>query len=310
MRRASTASMMGATTSCQNGNMVVVQPHRGDGFATTVTGLMSDSERLETPTAPPVVSVILTCFNHDAFLARALEGVRSQTYRPIQLIVTDDASTDASADSIARWLDAHWPGTTFIRHEVNAGVCRTLNEALPHATGDFVTITSADDWMEPERLDRFVAAFDAAPDSVGLVFSGVRLVDADGRELALLYSEPGSAPTGWIYPQELAMPVIPTPSVMVRRLVYDVVGAFNEDDVVEDYDMWLRVCRSFHVQHVPEALVNFRWHSGNTTTRIQGEVYDDYEATCLRRQLGYSEETDRLIRQRLDQVDSRSASRS
>jgi glycosyltransferase involved in cell wall biosynthesis len=228
--------------------------------------------------------------------------VRSQTYRPIQLIVTDDASTDASAASIARWLDAHWPGATFIRHEVNAGVCRTLNEALPHATGDFVTITSADDWMEPERLGRLVAAFDAAPDSVGLVFSSVRLVDGDGGELALLHAEPGSAPTGWIYRQELALPVIPPPSVMVRRSVYDVAGGFNEDDVVEDYDMWLRVCRSFQVRHVPEALVNFRWHSGNTTTCIQGDVYDDYEATRLRRQLGYSEETDRLIRQRLDQV--------
>lgn len=72
--------------------------------------------------------------------------------------------------------------------------------------------------------------------------------------------------------------------------------------------MWLRVCRSFQVRHVPEALVNFRWHSGNTTTRIQGDVYDDYEAACLRRQLGYSKETDRLIRQRLDQVEARSAS--
>jgi glycosyltransferase involved in cell wall biosynthesis len=271
---------------------------------------MSVSDRAETRAAPPVVSVILTCFNHEAFLVRALESVRSQTYRPIQLIVTDDASTDASAESIMRWLDAHWPGATFIQHEVNAGVCRTLNEALPHATGDFVTITSADDWMEPQRLDRLVRAFDAAPDSVGLVFSGVRLVDRDGRELALLHSEPGSAPTGWIYPQEIAMPVVPTPSVMVRRSVYDFVGAFNEDDVVEDYDMWLRVCRSFHVQHVPQTLVNFRWHGGNTTTRIQGDVYDDYEATCLRRQLGYSDDTDRLIRLRLEQMDARSASGS
>jgi hypothetical protein len=62
--------------------------------------------------------------------------------------------------------------------------------------------------------------------------------------------------------------------VVVRRSVYDVVGGFNEDDVAEDYDMWLRVCRTFHVQHVPGALVNFRWHDRNTTTRIQGEVDD------------------------------------
>ena len=269
---------------------------------------MTEFDAAPTQISRPIVSVILTCFNHEDFLVRALEGVRAQTYRPIQLIVTDDASTDSSAHGIARWLATHWPDATFIRHEVNAGVCRTLNEALPYATGEFVTMTSADDWMEPERLDRLVAAFDASRDDVGLVYSGVRLVDSHGKELALLHTEAGSAPSGWIYREQLAMPIIPTPSAMVRRSVYEILGGFNEADVVEDYDMWLRVCRSFHVQHVPAALVNFRWHSGNTTTRIQGDVYDEYEATCLRRQLGYSEDTDRLIRQRLDQMDTRSAS--
>ena len=209
----------------------------------------------------PVVSVILTCFNHDRFVVQALEGVRVQTYRPIQLIVTDDASADSSADVIARWLDIHWPDATFIRHDVNTGLCRTLNEALRRVTGDYVTMTSADDWMEPERLDRLVATFDAAPDEVGLVYSGVRLVDSHGAELALMKTQPGSAPSGWIYRQQLVRPTILTPSVIVRRSVYEAVGGFNEGDVVEDYDMWLRVCRSFKVRHVPGALVNFRWHA-------------------------------------------------
>jgi glycosyltransferase involved in cell wall biosynthesis len=248
------------------------------------------------------VSVILTCFNHQRFVVQALEGVRLQTYRPIQLVVTDDASADSSADVIARWLDDHWPDAKFIRHDVNTGLCRTLNQALRHVTGEYVTVTSADDWMEPERFDRLVAAFDTAPDDVGLVYSGLRLVDTHGAELALIKTDPGSAPSGWIYPQQLARPTILTPSVMVRRSVYEVVGGFNEGDVVEDYDMWLRVCRAFHVWHVPGALVNFRWHERNTTTRIQGEVYDRYEATCLERQLGYSEDTDRLIRRRLNQM--------
>jgi glycosyltransferase involved in cell wall biosynthesis len=264
---------------------------------------MSELEQAPTTTTSrPVVSVIMTCFNHEKFVGRALEGVRTQTYRPIQLIVTDDASPDASAGIIRRWLDEHWPDATFVGHEANAGLCRTLNEALTRVTGDYVTITSADDWMEPDRLDQLVAAFGAAPDDVGLVHSGVRLVDSKGVELALIRTEPGSAPSGWVYRQQLAQPTILTPSVMVRRSVYEVVGGFNEDDVVEDYDMWLRVCRSFQVRHVPGALVNFRWHERNTTTRIQGEVYDRYEAVCLQRQLGYSEDTDRLVRERLDRI--------
>ena len=225
---------------------------------------MSNFEQARTANPRPVVSVIMTCFDHEEFLVQALEAVRAQTYRPIQLIVADDASTDSSADRIARWLDTHWRDATFIRHEVNAGVCRTLNEALPLVTGEFVTITSADDWMEPERLDRLVGAFDTAPADLGLVYSGLRFVDSTGTELALFHAEPGSAPSGWIYREQLTLPTIPTPAVMVRTSVYETVGHFNEDDVVEDYDMWLRVCRSFDVQHVPGALVNFRWHDART----------------------------------------------
>ena len=95
--------------------------------------------------------------------------------------------------------------------------------------------------MEPERLE---------PTRCGLrCGAGLRRAGASpacgwwtatGAELALVHTEPGSAPSGWIYRQQLAMPVILTPSVMVRRPVYDDVGGFNEDDVVEDYDMWLR----------------------------------------------------------------------
>jgi glycosyltransferase involved in cell wall biosynthesis len=249
----------------------------------------------------PAVSVILTCFNHEEFLITALDAVRAQTYRPIQLIVTDDASTDSSHRRIAGWLGRFWPDAAFIRHDTNKGLCRTLNEALPLVTGDFVAISSADDWMEPERLARLVEALEGAPDA-GLVYSGLRMVDRHGTELALVHTEPGSAPSGWIYNQQLTMPIIPTPAAMVRASVYGVVGEFNEEDIVEDYDMWLRVCRSFQALHVPAALVNFRWHDGNTTTRVQGEAYDSYVVTCLRRQLGYSRETDRIIRRRLEQL--------
>jgi glycosyltransferase involved in cell wall biosynthesis len=263
---------------------------------------MSEGQQALATSSRPLVSVILTCFDHELFVARALEGVHAQTYRPIQLIVTDDASTDGSARAIAGWLDANWPDATFVRHDANVGLCRTLNEALGHVAGELVTITSADDWMEPERLERLVAELDSAPEDVGLVYSGVRLVDGDGDELALVKTESGSAPSGWIYREQLTQPTVLTPSVMVRRLVYETVGGFNEDDVVEDYDMWLRVCRSFRVRHVPGALVNFRWHGNNATTRVQGEVYGRYEAACLERQLGYSEETDRLIHERIDRL--------
>jgi glycosyltransferase involved in cell wall biosynthesis len=254
--------------------------------------------------AGPLVTVVLTCFDHEPFVDQALDAVRAQTHRPIQLIVTDDASTDASADRIQAWLDDRWPEAAFIRHEVNRGLCRTLHEAMALVEGELVAIASADDWMEPDRLALQVAAFTGAAPEVGLVHAGVRFVDLDGNELALANAEPAAGLSGWIFPQQLAMPRVLTPSVMVRRAVYDEVGPFNEDDVVEDYDMWLRICRDHHVLHLPEVVANFRWHHGNTTTRIYGPVYDGYVEAVLRRHLGFSDATDRVIRRQLGELQS------
>jgi glycosyltransferase involved in cell wall biosynthesis len=271
---------------------------------------MSDAARDGESAPAPLVSIILTCFNHQEFLVQALEGVRAQSYRPLQLIVTDDASADDSADRIASWLAANWPDAVFIRHERNRGLCRTLNEALGEATGEYVSISSSDDWMEPGRIERLVEEFAGAPDEVGLVYSGVRVVDEDGTEVALVHVEPGSLPSGQIFAQQLALPLIPTPTVLLRRSVFDEVGGYNEDDPLEDYDMWLRVCRRYHARHVPAALVNFRWHQHNTTSQVHGDVYDTYIASCLRRQLGASIETDELIHRQLAELAANAASRS
>lgn len=78
----------------------------------------------------PAVTVIVLFFNHARFLHECLNSIAAQTVQEFQLIVTDDCSTDESADLIQVWLTTCRPDGIFIRHTKNAGLCKTLNEAL------------------------------------------------------------------------------------------------------------------------------------------------------------------------------------
>lgn len=249
----------------------------------------------------PIVTVAIGSYNHERFLPRSLRAIEEQTYQNLQVIIADDASSDGSAELIDRWIRERRPDATFIRHERNTGVCQVLNEVLDHATGTYVTTISADDWMEPNRIERLVEEFEQAPDEVGLIFSGLRLVDAGGQEIACYHNTPGALPSGWIFPLQLEMPLIPSPTAIVRRSAYDAVGRYH-DDVAEDYDMWLRITRRFEVRHIPDVLVNYRWSDNQMTTKVQDD-YPAYEARCLRRQLGFSPETDEIIYRRLEKLE-------
>ena len=75
----------------------------------------------------PRVSVLVTTFNHSAYVEEALESLRRQTSRDFETIITDDASADGCADVIEAWLARTGFPAQFVRNPVNRGICASLN---------------------------------------------------------------------------------------------------------------------------------------------------------------------------------------
>jgi glycosyltransferase involved in cell wall biosynthesis len=94
----------------------------------------------------PLVSVVIPAYNTDAYVGAALESVLSQDWRPLEVIVVDDGSTDGTADVI-RSFD----GVRYIWQE-NAGPGAARNTAIAAAGGDFIAVSDSDDLMAPGRL--------------------------------------------------------------------------------------------------------------------------------------------------------------
>ena len=99
----------------------------------------------------PLISVIMPLYNAERFVGESIENVLRQTVGDFELIVIDDASTDASAE-IARAYAAKDNRIVLMHNELNSGAARTRNRALDAARGKFITFMDADDLCSPERF--------------------------------------------------------------------------------------------------------------------------------------------------------------
>lgn len=210
----------------------------------------------------PTVTVIALCYNHARFVLETLESIRAQTFQDFELIVTDDASRDNSPELIAQWLAEHRPDASFIRHASNAGLCRTLNEALADARGAYVCMIATDDTWYPDRLARHMEAMAAAPANVAVVYSDADQMDEEGNALPTkfieYYRKDFAPPSGALFPILADGNFIPAMAATIRRSAIDAVGGYDERLSYEDYDMWLRLAPQYDFLFCPGRVARYR----------------------------------------------------
>jgi glycosyltransferase involved in cell wall biosynthesis len=129
--------------------------------------------------AHPRVSVALPVYNGERYLGRAITSILDQTYRDFELIISDNASTDAT-EPICREFAARDPRIRYARQPRNLGASPNFNFSYELATGEYFKWAAHDDFLEPQYLAACVQALDANPDAV-LCHSLVRIVDGADR---------------------------------------------------------------------------------------------------------------------------------
>ena len=108
------------------------------------------------------VSVIIPAYNAQATIQRCIESVLTQSYRDIQVIIINDGSTDNTSGEIPRIDDR-----VSVVHTLNRGVSAARNKGLEGTSGEFIAFCDADDYLEPDAIERLVKAMDGADMAVG-----------------------------------------------------------------------------------------------------------------------------------------------
>lgn len=122
----------------------------------------------------PRVSVVVACFNCERYIDRAIESVLAQTLTDLEIVVVDDASSDASCERVLAHADKR---VRLLRNAVNAGPSQTRNTGFAATRGDWIAILDGDDWMAPDRLERLIEFgeahnADAVADDLNIIFDG------------------------------------------------------------------------------------------------------------------------------------------
>jgi glycosyltransferase involved in cell wall biosynthesis len=210
-------------------------------------------------TTVPRVSVLIGCWNNADTLERAARSILGQSVTDLELIVVDDGSTDATGE-VARSL-----GDDRVRYLQlpHMGISPSLNAGLREARGELVAIQDADDWSEPQRLERQVAVLQARPE-VAVV--GCRMFEVDERGKPL---EPRTAfAAGDVRRVLMRFNPIPNSCVCMRRRAALDAGGYDPRYLYAmDYDLWLRLAERHTVVTLDEPLATRRMSSQNVAAR-------------------------------------------
>ena len=218
-------------------------------------------------TASPFVSAILLSYNCADHILAAVHSVLDQRCAPMEVIVSDDASQDATFAILEREVDAYRGPhrVTLRRRGTNSGSKSAhLNQVFPLATGQVIASFDGDDISEPDRVRRILEAF-RADTNVSAVFSDYAFMDPQGgagRRRGVDHPPRGADARHWFAKVDA---YAPGATLAVRRDVVETFGpldpAINEDVVLP-----FRASLLGDVHYIDEALVRVRRWEGSLTS--------------------------------------------
>jgi glycosyltransferase involved in cell wall biosynthesis len=229
-----------------------------------------------------LVSTIIPTYNRAPLLVRALDSVAAQKYRPIEVVIIDDGSTDNTVDVVTsrrQHLAEH--GIDVIFHQQrNQKAPKARNVGMKLARGTLYAFLDSDDLWLPEFLGTVVRLLDEHPEC-GMAFSGILGIDYDDRVFAerrmYLPPEPEEAVLREPFNHIIRYMPTQTSGVVVRRSVIDDVGDFDLSlPVVEDWDLWYRIGKRYDMAYTTRGLACNRNHPDNLpksdTLALSGNV--------------------------------------
>ena len=226
----------------------------------------------------PLVTVYIPVYNHQKFVGKAIESMLEQTYRNIEFIIINDGSTDGSDGIIKNYIYAC--RNRFVRfsyvNRPNKGLSETINEALTWSLGVYIGGCASDDYWAKEKIETQVGFLDTHRSHIGCG-SGYAVVDDENRILSI--KKRGRM--DYAFKNCLIDALQPRALTMLwRKEVFNIVGRYNKDTKIEDWEYMLRVLKSGQrVATLDAVLAYYRNHSSNTMKQL--DLVDSEENKIL-----------------------------
>ena len=204
------------------------------------------------------ISVIIPTYNRKHTLASAIDSVLIQSFKPSEIIVVDDGSTDGTSD----WIKSNYPTIIFLEPFKGSeplkgfstnGVSAARNVGIKKAQGDWIALLDSDDEWLPDKLAKQGQALQENSDFLFCHTNEIWIRNGVRVNQMKKHQKYG----GDIFEKCLDMCRISPSSSLFHKSILDDIGVFDENlKVCEDYDLWLRITSKYPVLFLDEPLIN------------------------------------------------------
>jgi len=217
----------------------------------------------------PLVSICIPVYNGAEFIAEAVESALAQGYPNLEIVIQDNASTDNTWEIVSS-LASKYPQLSIERNETNIGMSPNWNRAMGRASGDYVLLMSADDYLEPGFLKKSMAAL--AESGADMVTTNHYNLRGGEKKVRRMRMRPG---VYRYFPREILL-FNPFPIVfaLFKRSTIETMSAdgklFDESfPYTCDYELLIRLSFSgLRLHYLSEPLTTYRIHASNLSRQI------------------------------------------
>ncbi len=235
-----------------------------------------------------LVSIVIVTYNSEEYIIEALDSVKAQTYTFLELIVTDDCSTDNTIALCREWIKDNkkrFIRTEIIGSERNTGIPTNINRGVKVSQGEWIKILAGDDSLLPEAIEILIADAHKDYPEERSALHGRMLINGSESEGNLLLAKWGdqkdqnfnreSTTASEQFNILLRFCPISAPTVMLKRSLLEAYGYFDERFLYwDDRPMWLRLTSNGVIFFfVDENIVNYRKHSNSVQENAIGNIF-------------------------------------
>ena len=230
----------------------------------------------------PLVSIIIPCYNHEAFLDDCLGSILAQTYPNIELLICDDCSPDNSYEKIMSYreeLEKRFNNVIILKNEINCGVTKNVNRLLKLAKGEFVKTLASDDCMAPDAISEMVHFLIENSQIDVVVSNGIKVSEEqrypDFSGDVIYNALPDFSADGFFI-RVAQCNQISAPAAMVRMSVYEKFGLYDENIKVEDFEFWLRIFKDgkAKIAFLDKDLIYYRINANSMSSNTNNKTIE------------------------------------
>lgn len=217
----------------------------------------------------PLVSVIMNCYNSEAYLMEAIDSVYAQSYTDWEIILWDNASTDHTAE-IAQSYDSK---LRYFRGEENLLLGPARNLAIREARGELLAVLDSDDVWLPNKLEKQVPRFNNT--KVGLSYSNAIYFNNAGKSFVLYKRE---MPEGHIFRNLLQFYFLCISTVVIRKSALESLHECFDSrfGMIEEMDLFCRIAHDWECAYSSDVIVKYRVHDSSDTWRKFDKLAFEY----------------------------------